>query len=337
MTLYPWLRDHFLFHLPTEMSHAVALNTLSWAAKLKCIHRGDQYKAPRQVMGLTFPNPVGLAAGFDKNGDYIDALAALGFGFIEVGTVTPRPQLGNPKPRLFRLPSAGALINRMGFNNKGVDHLVARLQKRTFTGILGVNIGKNRDTPLAQAADDYVFCLQRVAAYADYVAINISSPNTQGLRDLQKADALQALLATLKAEQLKINNATQRYVPLVVKIAPDLTAAELAEVAEIILAQKMDGVIATNTTLDRRAVAGVPFASEAGGLSGQPLLAKSTMLVRALCDLLQEKVPVIAVGGIFSAADAVEKLAAGAVLVQLYTGLVYQGAGLVGEVCGALG
>ncbi len=330
MDLYPLIRP-LLFQLPPETAHKLALWALDlaalWPAKRKL------FLAPRKVMGLKFPNPVGLAAGLDKNGDYIRGLASLGFGFIEVGTVTPRPQAGNPKPRLFRLPQAKALINRMGFNNLGVKHLVENLKRlgpREF--ILGVNLGKNRATPLAQAAKDYCFCLERVYPHADYVTLNVSSPNTQGLRELQHGQLLKALLAEIGEARDRLRQKTGKYLPLAVKIAPDLSFDQLAAQAEIFLSHGVDAVIATNTTIDHREVAHLPYGQEAGGLSGKPLAAKSTAIVRALCPLLRGKIPIIACGGILSAEDALAKFEAGASLIQLYTGLIYCGPKLIEEI-----
>lgn len=287
-------------------------------------------------MGLTFPNAVGLAAGLDKNGTCIDPLAALGFGFIEIGTVTPRPQPGNPKPRLFRLPAAQAIINRFGFNNDGVDALVENVKKAKYRGILGINIGKNFDTPIENATDDYLICLRKVYAYASYVAVNISSPNTKNLRQLQDAEALNNLLAALKREQAALAKTYGKYVPIALKIAPDLKPEQISEIADLLLKHRMDAVIATNTTLSREGVEGLPNAQETGGLSGAPVRDKSTEVIRQLSTILQNEIPIIGVGGVLSGADAREKIAAGASLVQLYSGLVYQGPELVGEVCRSL-
>jgi len=313
----------------------LALEALKAAARLRLVS-GRQVSAPRTVMGIAFPNPVGLAAGLDKNGDYIDALAALGFGFIEVGTVTPRPQPGNPKPRLFRLPRAQAIINRMGFNNQGVDYLLANVRRARYRGVLGINIGKNFDTPVERAVDDYVIGLRKVYAYASYVAVNISSPNTPNLRHLQEHDALLALLRTLKAEQQQLAQQHGKYVPLAVKIAPDLSAAAVADIAAILRNQGIDAVIATNTTLARDVVAHLPQGNEAGGLSGAPLTGRATEVVHQLHAVLQGDVPIIAVGGIMTAADAVAKARAGASLVQLYSGFIYRGPALITEVAQAL-
>lgn len=319
-----------LFRLDPETAHYAALNALRLAHRIRLTVFFPPVKSsPRKVMGLMFNNPVGLAAGFDKNGDYIDALASLGFGFIEVGTVTPRPQEGNPRPRLFRLTEQEAIINSLGFNNKGIDHLVTQLQKTTFKGILGVNIGKNRDTPLATATDDYVMCFRRMAPLASYITINISSPNTPELRNLQHGNLLRYLLRTLKKEQLEFFESQQKYVPLVVKIAPDLTSEELRSIAENLLSEKIDGVIATNTTLMRDTLGSSPYAAQPGGLSGKPLNDKSTDIIKKLHAFLKDKIPIIASGGVVSAKNAQEKIAAGASLIQVYTGLIYQGPGWV--------
>lgn len=290
-------------------------------------------------MGLTFPNPVGLAAGLDKDGAYIDGLAALGFGFIEIGTVTPRAQPGNPKPRMFRVPEAQALINRMGFNNGGVDAFVRNVQASRFyqeqRGILGLNIGKNADTPIERATDDYLYCLDKVYPYAAYVTVNISSPNTKNLRQLQQASEIDALLSALKMAQSQLADKHGRYVPLVLKIAPDLDDEQIDTIASALLRNQIDGVIATNTTITRDAVQGLTHANETGGLSGAPVRDLSTRVVRALHQVLQGEIPIIGVGGILSGSDASEKMAAGASLVQLYTGLIYRGPALVGECASA--
>ena len=290
-------------------------------------------------MGLTFPNPVGLAAGLDKDGAYIDGLAALGFGFIEIGTVTPRAQPGNPKPRMFRVPEAQALINRMGFNNGGVDAFVRNVQASRFyqeqRGILGLNIGKNADTPIERATDDYLYCLDKVYPYAAYVTVNISSPNTKNLRQLQQASEIDALLSALKMAQSQLADKHGRYVPLVLKIAPDLDDEQIDTIASALLRNQIDGVIATNTTITRDAVQGLTHANETGGLSGAPVRDLSTRVIRALHQVLQGEIPIIGVGGILSGSDASEKMAAGASLVQLYTGLIYRGPALVGECASA--
>jgi len=286
---------------------------------------------PRMVMGLPFPNPVGLAAGLDKNADCFNALGALGFGFVEVGTVTPRPQPGNAKPRMFRIESAEAIINRMGFNNLGIDHLLANVRRRRYGGILGINIGKNAATPVENAADDYLLCLDKAYPFADYITVNISSPNTPGLRTLQFGESLRKLLDPVKARQRELAEASGRYVPLVVKIAPDMSDDEVRETASSLLAADIDGVIATNTTLARAGVEHLTHGDEAGGLSGKPVREKSTQVLRVLADALEERLPIIGVGGIDSVEAAQEKLAAGASLVQVYTGFIYRGPGLVRE------
>jgi dihydroorotate dehydrogenase len=287
-------------------------------------------------MGIRFPNPVGLAAGLDKNGEYIDALAALGFGFIEIGTVTPLPQPGNPRPRLFRIPAARAVINRLGFNNHGVDKLVENVRNSAYRGVLGINIGKNADTPLERAVDDYVQCLRKVFPVASYVTVNISSPNTQGLRELQQVDELDRLLAKLKHEHRELTQGQGRCVPLAVKIAPDLDGAQIAAIAGALERHAIDAVIATNTTLARDDVATLQHGTEAGGLSGAPIKIRSTTVVSELTQALKGTIPVIGVGGIMTARDAKEKITAGAQLVQLYTGLIYRGPELVHECVRAL-
>jgi dihydroorotate dehydrogenase len=287
-------------------------------------------------MGLSFPNPVGLAAGLDKNGDCINGLAALGFGFIEIGTVTPRPQPGNPRPRLFRLPKAKAIINRMGFNNHGVDVLVANVERANFKGVLGINIGKNADTPIEKAADDYLICLRKVYAHACYVTVNISSPNTKNLRQLQSGDELDALLTQLKSEQDKLAQQHGKYVPLALKIAPDLDTEQIKQIASLLIKHHIDSVIATNTTLSREGVEGLIHANETGGLSGAPVKDKSTAVIRALTTELGGALPIIGVGGISSGTDAVEKMQSGASLVQIYSGLIYRGQSLVTEAAEAI-
>jgi dihydroorotate dehydrogenase len=287
-------------------------------------------------MGMEFSNPVGLAAGFDKSGECIDAFFALGFGFVEIGTVTPRPQKGNPRPRIFRLPQAAALINRMGFNNPGVERVVENIKRSRVPGVVGVNIGKNRDTAIQEAVEDYLACLRNVYRHASYVAVNISSPNTPGLRDLQGGSELDRLLAALKQEQERLAARHGRYVPLAVKIAPDLDADRIDTIARVLLENRIDAVIATNTTISREGIEHHPVSHEAGGVSGAPLRARATAVVAQLSRTLQRRVPVIAVGGIMKASDALEKVVAGAALVQLYTGLIYRGPRLVQEVCSAL-
>ncbi len=331
--IYSLLRP-LLFQLSPETAHHITLHSLKilHVLKLTKLIFGKRVDKSITVMGLNFPNSVGLAAGMDKNAECINGLAALGFGFIEVGTVTPRPQPGNPQPRLFRLPAAQAVINRMGFNNEGVDELIKNVQKANYRGILGINIGKNFDTPLDKAVDDYLICFQKVYTYADYVTINISSPNTQGLRQLQKGDELDRLLTALKEAQQQLATQHKKYVPLVVKIAPDLSEAEVTSIADKLLAHEIDGVIATNTTLSRESVENLPHSKEAGGLSGAPLSARATEVVQQLSAALNNKIPIIAAGGVMSAADAQDKFKAGASLVQIYTGLIYRGPGLIKEI-----
>ncbi len=327
-----------LFAFDPETAHHATLDALRAAHCLGTLPLVVRRPVddPRVVMGLTFPNPVGLAAGLDKNGGYIDPLAALGFGFIEIGTVTPRPQPGNPKPRLFRLPQAQGIINRMGFNNDGVDRLVENVRQTKFKGILGINIGKNADTPIEKAAEDYLIGLRKVYAHASYVAINISSPNTKNLRQLQGGDELDALLGQLKAEQEKLAQQHGKYVPLAVKIAPDLDSDQIRQIAALLVKHRIDGVIATNTTLSRAGVENLPHGNEAGGLSGAPVREKSTAVIRQLAAELQGALPIIGVGGILNGADAVEKMQAGAALVQMYSGMIYRGWELVSECAAAI-
>jgi dihydroorotate dehydrogenase len=321
-------RAHHLTLQALQVIYRLGLSSLLFPAPPPC--------RPRQVMGLEFPNPVGLAAGLDKNGAYIDALAALGFGFIEVGTITPRSQPGNPKPRLFRIPEAQGIINRFGFNNDGVDALVKNVQRARYRGILGINIGKNFDTPIERATDDYLICLRKVYAHASYVAVNISSPNTKNLRQLQDKEALEGLLTALKREQAVLADSHGKYVPIALKIAPDLSTEQIIEIADLLLKHKMDGVVATNTTLSREGVEGLPNAEETGGLSGAPARLKSTAVIKQLSLVLGKEIPIIGVGGILEGMDAEEKIKAGASLVQVYSGLVYRGQALVREVCAEL-
>jgi dihydroorotate dehydrogenase len=337
MSLFQLFRPA-LFALDPEIAHHATIEGLKTAGCLgltSLVFRRPP-DDPRTVMGLTFPNPVGLAAGLDKNGEVINALAAFGFGFIEIGTVTPRPQPGNPKPRMFRLPQAQGIINRMGFNNEGVDALIANVKRAKFKGILGINIGKNADTPIEKAADDYLIGLRKVYEHASYVAINISSPNTKNLRQLQGGDELDALLAQLKAEQEKLAQLHGKYVPLAVKIAPDLDSDQIKSIAALLIKHRIDGVIATNTTLSREGVEGLPHGNEAGGLSGAPVRDKSTAVIRQLAAELHGALPIIGVGGILTGADAVEKMQAGAALVQVYSGMIYRGQGLVTECAAAI-
>ncbi|MCX7193965.1 MAG: quinone-dependent dihydroorotate dehydrogenase [Proteobacteria bacterium] len=337
MTMYSLLRQA-LFQLDPETAHHLTLDSLNvaYSLGLSRLTAPSVPADPRTVMGLTFPNPVGLAAGLDKNGDCINGLAALGFGSIEIGTITPLPQPGNPKPRLFRLPEAAGIINRMGFNNEGVDALIANVQRADFKGILGINIGKNAVTPIENAADDYLICLRKVYAHASYITVNISSPNTKNLRQLQDEAALNDLLSQLKTEQQKLADMHGKYVPIALKIAPDMEGEQIEQIARLLMQHRIDGVIATNTTLSREGVENLPHGSEAGGLSGAPVKDKSTYVIRQLAAILQGALPIIGVGGILSGADAVEKVAAGASLVQIYSGLIYKGPTLVAECAAAI-
>ena len=328
----------FLFCLDAEKAHDLGLAALEAAYRtgLNPLLASRPAPLPTRVFGIDFPNPVGLAAGLDKNAAHIDALAALGFGFIEVGTVTPRPQPGNPKPRMFRLPEHEAVINRLGFNNGGVDALLRNVEKAKFSGVLGINIGKNKDTPNERAVDDYLYCLDRVYARASYVTVNISSPNTQGLRDLQEEEALKRFLGRVRERQELLAAEHGKRTPMLLKIAPDLREEEMDAIAEVVLAAGMDGLICTNTTVARDAVRGLPHADEAGGLSGRPLLEPSNGVIRLLRSALGPAFPIVGVGGVFSGADARAKIESGANLVQLYSGLIYRGPALVTEVAKAL-
>lgn len=330
-----------LFSLDPETAHNLTLPALQRAAQLGLLrHYAKPADSPVKVMGITFPNAVGLAAGLDKDGAYIDGLAALGFGFIEIGTVTPRAQPGNPLPRMFRLPQAQALINRMGFNNHGVDAFVKNVQASRFyqnkAGILGLNIGKNADTPMERALDDYVHCLKKVYPYASYVTVNISSPNTKNLRQLQDASELDTLLSGLKQTQAELTDQHQRHVPIALKIAPDLDAEQIKTIADALIRHRIEAVIATNTTISRSAVKGMQHAEEMGGLSGAPVFDASNHVIASLKKELGNDIPIIGVGGILSGADAKAKIAAGAALVQLYTGLIYRGPALIKECAAAL-
>lgn len=330
--MYSTMRS-LLFRLPAETSHDLALDMIGAAGRLGIARKLTRRVAPDpvEVMGLTFDNPVGLAAGLDKNGMAVDGLGALGFGFIEVGTVTPQPQPGNPKPRLFRLPEQNAIINRLGFNNLGVDSLLARLEAVKYQGVLGINIGKNVFTPVENAVDDYLICLRKVYSRASYVTVNLSSPNTPGLRTLQYGETLKVLLGQIKQCQAELAQQHGRYVPVAIKIAPDMLPEDLALVAGTLAEEGMDAVIATNTTLERTAVIGLEHADEAGGLSGGPLTEVSTEVIRLLANELGGKMPIIGVGGILQGSDAVEKLKAGASLVQVYSGFIYRGPELIRE------
>lgn len=328
----------FLFCLDAERAHDLTLTSIEAAYRtgLNPLVAARPKPLPVECYGLRFDNPVGLAAGLDKNGAHVDALAALGFGFIEVGTTTPRPQAGNPKPRMFRLPAHEAVINRLGFNNGGVDALVRNVERARYDGVLGINIGRNKDTPNERATDDYLLCLERVYPRASYVTVNISSPNTQGLRDLQEEETLKRFIGTLREAQERLGARHGKRKPMLLKIAPDLAEGELDAVAGVLLDARIDGVICTNTTIDRSVVAGDRHAGETGGLSGKPLFAKSTAVLRGMSARLGTAVPLIGVGGIASGADAAAKFDAGASLVQFYTGMVYRGPGLIGECVDAL-
>jgi dihydroorotate dehydrogenase len=330
VSLYRLARP-LLFSLDEENSHQLALRAAGLAALISPVVP----RAPVRAMGLEFPNPIGLAAGLDKNAEHISALGALGFGFLEVGTVTPRAQPGNPRPRLFRLPEREAIINRLGFNSAGVAALIDNVRRARWNGVLGINIGKNADTPPERAIDDYELGLKQVYSYASYVTANISSPNTKGLRTLQEADQLDALLKRLTALREPLAERHGRRVPLVVKVAPDLGAAEIQAIADAVRRHGIDGLIATNTTVSREGVEGLRHANEAGGLSGAPVRSRATHVLREFSRLLKNELSLIGAGGIMSGADAAEKFAAGASLVQLYTGLIYRGPGLIAECASA--
>ena len=327
------LARSFLFCLDAERAHDLGLLGIETAYRtgLNPLLAAKPAPLPTQVFGLHFVNPVGLAAGLDKNGAHIDALAALGFGFIEVGTTTPRPQAGNPKPRMWRLPEHQAVINRLGFNNEGVDALVRNVERARYGGVLGINIGKNKDTPNERAVDDYITCLTRVYARASYVTVNISSPNTQGLRDLQEEETLKRFIGTLREAQEKLAAQHGARKPMLLKIAPDLGDAELDAIASVLLEAGIDGLICTNTTIDRSTIAGATHAEEAGGLSGKPLFDKATSVLHGMAQRLGGRIPLVGVGGILNGADAAAKIAAGAKLVQFYSGMIYRGPELIRE------
>ncbi|NIF60552.1 quinone-dependent dihydroorotate dehydrogenase [Enterobacter sp. Ap-916] len=330
---YPFVRKA-LFQLDPERAHELTFQQLRFVTgtPLEWLVRQNVPSKPVTCMGLTFKNPLGLAAGLDKNGECIDAFGAMGFGSIEIGTVTPRPQPGNDKPRIFRLVEAEGLINRMGFNNLGVDNLVENVKKAHFDGVLGINIGKNKDTPVEQGKDDYLVCMDKIYPYAGYIAINISSPNTPGLRTLQYGEALDDLLSAIKNKQQALQEIHHKYVPVAVKIAPDLSEEELIQVADSLVRHNIDGVIATNTTLDRSLVQGMKHCDETGGLSGRPVQLKSTEIIRRLSQELNGRLPIIGVGGIDSVVAAREKMAAGASLVQIYSGFIFKGPPLIKEI-----
>lgn len=330
---YPFVRKA-LFQLDPERAHEFTFQQLRriTGTPFEALVRQKVPAKPVNCMGLTFKNPLGLAAGLDKDGECIDALGAMGFGSIEIGTVTPRPQPGNDKPRLFRLVDAEGLINRMGFNNLGVDNLIENVKKAHYDGVLGINIGKNKDTPVEQGKDDYLICMDKIYPYAGYIAINISSPNTPGLRTLQYGEALDDLLIAIKNKQNDLQKIHQKYVPIAVKIAPDLSEEELIQVADSLVRHNIDGVIATNTTLDRSLVQGMKNCDQTGGLSGRPLQLKSTEIIRRLSQELNGRLPIIGVGGIDSVIAAREKIAAGATLVQIYSGFIFKGPPLIKEI-----
>ncbi|POB98725.1 quinone-dependent dihydroorotate dehydrogenase [Vibrio vulnificus] len=331
--LYRLARAGF-FQLDAEKAHNLAIQNFKrfTGTPIDLFYRQQLPNRPVECMGLTFRNPVGLAAGLDKNGECIEAFDAMGFGFVEVGTVTPRAQSGNDKPRLFRLVGAEGIINRMGFNNLGVDNLIENVKKAKYSCVLGINIGKNKDTPIEKGAEDYLICMEKVYEYAGYIAVNISSPNTPGLRTLQYGEALDELLVELKRKQAELEEKHGKYVPLALKIAPDLTDDEISQICQSLINNKIDGVIATNTTLDRTMVEGMKHAQEAGGLSGRPLQSRSTEVVRLLRKELQGNIPIIGVGGVDSYVAAKEKMLAGADLVQVYSGFIYHGPGLVRDI-----
>jgi len=335
--LYRIIRE-LLFILPPEVSHYVALELLKLGSFLRINQLISRFKQRNlthtsiRVMSIDFPNPVGIAAGLDKNGDYIAVFESLGFGFVEIGTVTPQPQAGNPKPRLFRLPAKNAIINRMGFNNKGVDYLVEQVKKSSHKIPLGINIGKNFDTPIERAIDDYLICLNKVYEHADYIVINISSPNTPDLRNLQHGDYLQDLLYALKKQQIVLAKKFGKYIPLLVKVAPDLNQVEIESMSKIFLTQKIDGLISTNTSIDKNSVKDLLHGQEMGGLSGEPVFTKSLQTQNAFYKSFGDKIPIIGVGGVCDADSAANRLNSGASLIQIYTGFIYQGPGLIYDI-----
>lgn len=340
MNLYPFLKP-LLFRMDPEKAHHLTLSALRRAHSLgltKLATPAGAFEHPVKVMGLEFPNRVGLAAGLDKAGECVAAFGAMGFGFVEIGTITPKPQDGNPKPRLFRLPPAQAIINRMGFNNPGIEQGIrnVNVSRKGYRGVVGINIGKNAVTPIENAVDDYVACLRAAYPHSDYIAANLSSPNTKNLRDLQNEANARALFSRLKDEQKQLADTHKKYVPLLIKIAPDLSEEEIKVLAGLFVEQGIDGIIATNTTIARDAVKGMPHGEEAGGLSGAPVTESSLQVIRTLRSCLPEEIPIIGVGGIMCAEDAKAKIEAGASLVQIYTGLIYRGGELVKELLRAL-
>ena len=331
--MYSTLRP-LLFSLEPEAAHGLTLYALGVAQRsnlMRFVAQPPPEALPTRVFDIDFPNPVGLAAGLDKNGEHLDALGALGFGFIEIGTVTPRPQPGNPKPRMFRLPEHEAIINRMGFNNDGVDALVRNVEGSAWRGVLGVNIGKNKDTPNERAADDYLACLERVYALASYVTVNVSSPNTPGLRELQEGDSMRRLVAALIEMREKLAARHGKRKPVLLKIAPDLDEAQMDAIASALAGSGIDGLICTNTTVDRAGVSGAPHADEPGGLSGKPLFQQSTAVLRGMARRLDDTIPLVGVGGVLAGGDAADKITAGAKLVQIYSGMIYRGPWLITE------
>ena len=328
--MYRYIRS-FLFLLNPELAHHLSMKGLTLACFFGLIREKNIPSEPITIMGLNFPNRVGLAAGLDKNAEYITPLAKLGFGFIEVGTVTPRSQPGNSKPRSFRLIKDEGIINRFGFNNVGIDQFINNIKKTKFNGVLGINIGKNFDTPIDKAVEDYLTCFRKAYRYAGYIAINVSSPNTKNLRNLQSDKYLEILLKALKGEQKILHKKFKKLVPFVVKISPDNSSKQLDSRAKLLLKYKVDGVIATNTTIDRKGILTSKYAMEEGGLSGAPLNKKSTNVIKHLNKCLNRKIPIIGVGGIITADDGIEKINNGASLIQIYTGLIFRGHGLVNE------
>ncbi len=330
---YPLVRKA-LFQLDPERAHELTFRQLKriTGSPFEFLIRQSVATKPVTCMGLSFKNPLGLAAGLDKDGDCIDAFGAMGFGFIEIGTVTPRSQAGNDKPRLFRIVEAEGLINRMGFNNLGVDNLVENVKKAKYGGVIGINIGKNKDTPVEHGKDDYLICMDKVYPHAGYITINISSPNTPGLRTLQYGEALDDLLSAIKNKQSELQQKYQKYVPVAVKIAPDLSQEELIQIADSLIRHNIDGAIATNTTLDKRLVEGLNYCQQAGGLSGRPVQLRSTEIIHQLSQELSGKIPIIGVGGIDSLVSAREKIAAGASLIQIFSGFIYHGPKLIKDI-----